>query len=132
MVSRNYFAGATFAACTLAVVLAEVVLFSSLSSNNVDWVQSATANTFGIVAGICVLGFTLNNKMTATIWALLSCVAAAFCGLAAFATMAIGMAIVVIAGAIFVLALIKFEDATDIRPAYKKKRKAIFPLFRRR
>lgn len=116
MAQKNFFAIVTLIACMLVFLPAEWILFSTLSGKSVSDTIIAVANIFGILTGIVVIAAVFNRKKGlalvwyATAWSVLSCFIAACFGWTAATSLFGGGLLVVIVFALFVLAIIRYED----------------------
>lgn len=115
MAQKNFFAIVTLIACSLAYVWAEWTLLECLSGKSSD-LTLAAANAFGILAACLLLTALFIKKSSrvlihsAVAWCVLSCIVASFNGWAATASLIGGGFLTASMSALFVFALIRYED----------------------
>lgn len=116
MAQKNFFAIVTLIACMLLFIPAEWFLFASLSGKSISATTLAIANIFGIIAAIILITAVFKRKKSLAIvwcaiaWSVLSCIIAAFSGWAAAVSLFGGGFLLVTIFALFVLAIIRYED----------------------
>ena len=121
MAQKNFFALVTLIACMLVFMPAEWILFHSLSGKSSSDTTLAVANIFGLLAGIILIIAVFNRSKglaivwCATAWSVLSCIIAALFGWASAASLFGGGFLVVFVFALFVLAIIRYEDLGQSR-----------------
>jgi hypothetical protein len=115
MAQKNFFAIITIVACLLAFAPAELMLFLRMH----DYISGShflIAGGFGIAAGIfMIVCFYKHIKMAALMGAVLSCIAAASFGLGVFSAVVGTAVLLVLAFALFVIAIIHYEDIGELR-----------------
>ena len=116
MAQKNFFAIVTLIACMLAYVWADWILLDNLSGKSSSDPILAVANAFGVLsAGLLITSIFMKKKSrqfiwTAVAWCVLSCMIASLNGWAAAASLFGGGLLTVLVFALFVFAIIRYED----------------------
>lgn len=116
MAQKHFFAFVTLIACLLAFMSAEWILLASLSGKSSSDTIVGLANVFGILAGIILIIAVFNRKRglalvwCTTAWSVLNFIIAATYGWAAAISLFGGELLVVVVFALFVFAIIRYED----------------------
>ncbi len=114
MAQKNFFAIITIVACLLAFASAELMLFLSIH----DYISGSDfqiAGGFGIAAGTVMIVCYMNMKTAGLIGAMLSCIASASFGLGVCSAVAGTAVLLVLAFALFSIAIIHYEDIGELR-----------------
>jgi hypothetical protein len=112
---KNFFAIMTIVASLLAFAPAELMLFFRLH-DYISGFDYLVAGGFGIAAGIVmIVCFYKDNKTAVLISAVFTCITAAFFGPGIFTAVVGTTVLLVLAFALFVIAIIHYEDIGERR-----------------
>ncbi len=121
MAQKNFFALVTLIACMLTFAPAEWILLKNLSGHNSSDTTIAVANVFGILAAVVLITAVFNRKKSrvfvwsAIAWCALSGIIAMSYGFAAAASLLGGAVVTIVVFALFVLAIIRYEDLGELK-----------------
>ncbi len=116
MAQKNLFAIVTLIACLLIFAQAEWILLHSLSSYGNSTTTVGVANVFGIAAAVILIVAVFNRRKSfalvwsAIAWFVMNCIIAITYGWDTAGTLVGGGILTVIVFALFVVAIIRYED----------------------